>query len=513
MGLLDRITALFRQQQNAPAVTTADVAGLRRGAEPLDFAASLQADSERRATVKTCREMYKKDPRAKGVIKSLARDMTRGGFTVSVKDNPTAERLAADLDKRLDLDGVLDDWVRLTLRDGDTFLELGVDGGQHIALATRKPPLQMHRNSDAADRFPDPARAYWLAPETWYGGSEPPADAEWFADWQIIHARWDHDAEERYGVPLFAAATSAYKRIKEGETDIAVRRKTRSGVKYNHKFPEGTTADQIEAYKEANQDNLADPTAAIADFFGTADIQVVAGEGGALEAIGDVMHHVRTWWLASPLPMSLLGYGQDLNRDVLDKQSEQYQRALESLTQWVEAQFVKPLLEREWLLAGILPDSLKYEIKWKTTELLTIATVTAAADAVAKLTAAGMPKLAAWEMVERFLPGVDLTQAKAEMQQAAEDAKAQFAGQSAQPPTKRDNPPTNEPPKPGQPEPPVTAQEAVILGEVVAEYQRAAAMFGRVLAEFNPNHDRATGQFASGGSGGRSWSSPARAQR
>ncbi len=232
---------------------------------------------------------------------------------------------------------------------------------------------------------------------------------------------------------------------------------------------------------------------------------MVAGEGGALEAIGDVMHHVRTWWLASPVPMSLLGYGQDLNRDVLEAQKEQYDRALESLTQWVEAQFVKPLLERQWLLQGILPASLTYEIKWKTTERITVATVMQAAQAVKTLTDAGMPKIVAWELVERFLPGVDLTQAKADMQQAAEDAKARLVGTSPQGltngNTNRPNETANSSNAPANSaEPPVTAQEAQVLEAVVAEYARAADAFAQ-LVEFNPYHSPTTGQFTSGGGG------------
>lgn len=493
MNLIDRFTALFGRTREATLPTTADEPLPGRRLEPFDLTSSLQADTERRATVKTCREMYKKDTRARGVIKALARDMTRGGFSVTVKTNRAAQEAADALIQRLDLEHLLDDWVRLTLRDGDSLLELGVNTENEIALVTRKPTLRMVRASNDKDRFSDPVHAFWLAPETWYGG-EPPADATWFAEWQIVHARWDHDSEERYGQPLFASATASWKRIREGETDIAVRRKTRAGIKYNHKFPEGTTPDQIEAYKELNQDNLADPTAAIADFFGTADIAVVAGEGGALEAIGDVMHHVRTWWLASPLPMSLLGYGQDLNRDVLQEQKEQYDRALESLTQWVEAELVKPLLERQWLLLGILPAGLQYEVKWKTTETLKIATVALAANAVTKLIAAGLPKAVAWEIVERFLPGVDLTQAKAEM---ARETGGRAAQDGQNPQDKRD----------GQDDAAVTPAEAGQLAAVLSEYQRAAAALG-ALVEFNANQPRVPagtksgGQFMAGGGGG-----------
>ncbi len=484
-SILDRITALFARSN--PATKATPVMDIpRRHGDPLDILGSMQADNERRQLVKTCREMYAKDTRAKGVLSTVSRDIVHGGYEVVVtKGRPDAADIANQLYERIDLGKYLDDWIRLAMRDGDSFLELGVNQASEIVEVTRKPTLQMRRNSDDKDRFPDPARAFWQGPEYNVSGEVPP-DAVWYAQWQIIHARWDHDAENRYGTPLFASATGAYKRIREGETDIAVRRKTRAGIKYNHRFPEGTTPDQIEAYKEVNRDQLDDPTAAIADFFGTAEINVVQGEGGALEAIGDVMHHIRTWWLASPVPMSLLGYGQDLNRDVLDAQQGQYERALEGLVEWVEGEIVKPLIERQWLLAGIDPAGLEYEIKWKTRQALTVDVLRQVAWAVLKLTEAGLTNVQAWSIAERFLPGVDMTEIMAEMERRSAQMQAQMAGKPKKPETELpDADDDEEEPDdglPGEEEEP-GREEALIMERAAQEYQRAAELFERVLRE------------------------------
>jgi hypothetical protein len=269
---------------------------------------------------------------------------------------------------------------------------------------TRKPTLEMRRFSNSRDGFDDPRHAFWQGDE-W--AVEPTGDAVWFAQWQIIHARWAHDEGSRYGKPLFASATKPFKRMTEGETDIAVRRKTRAGMKYLHQFPQGTDRTVIEEYKLLNRDSIDNPLAAIADFFGTVDIKTVSGDA-QLGQIDDVMHHIRTWFLVSPVAMSLLGYGQDLNRDVLEKQSEQYQRALEALTAWPEVEIVKPLIERQWLLKGIVPEGLGYSIKWQTKQVLTAALVEAAANAALKLRAAGAPDAALQAIMEQLLPGVDL---------------------------------------------------------------------------------------------------------
>jgi len=408
MGLIDRISALFTKRSRAQVENTLQVENPAAVGNSTQALALFGAEAERARLVRFCREMYAGDPRVKGILKAVARDVVRGGFQVNCKGNARAEAVANALVKRLGLASKLDDWVRLTLRDGDTFLEVGVSAGGEIVDVSRKPTLQMHRQSDAADRFADPLKAYWWAGEAWVG-QQPPGDALWFAEWQIVHARWDHDEGSRYGEPLFASAVKAFKRMSEGETDIAVRRKTRSGMRYLHSLEDAGEAE-IEAYKERNKNALESPFAAVIDFFANQRVTISAIQGDAhLAEIDDVLHHIRTFWVASPLPMSLLGYGQDLNRDVLEEQQEQYERALEQIAEWVEEELVRPLLERQWLLAGILPDGLDYELVWKNKRPVTAGDLRDAADAALRLKSLGLPGDVVVSVLGRFLPGIDLS--------------------------------------------------------------------------------------------------------
>lgn len=428
MGLIDRVAQMFRRPAGAVATTSDEL--VRPSGGPLSLADVMLASSDRQATVRACREMYANDPRAEGVIRTLARDMVRGGCAVEVSglhgdgtgasggQAARAQEVADELLARLDLAQRLDDWIRLTLRDGDSFLELAVSGDLQIVDVSRKPTLEMRRYSSDRDRFEDPRRAFWQG-DAWWVSAEPPRDAIWYAEWQMIHARWGNDEGNRYGRPLFASATTPYKRMREGETDIAVRRKTRAGLKYNHRFPEGTPEDVILRYKALNRDSLNNPTAAIADFFGSVDISVVQGDAN-LADIADVLHHIRTWWLASPVPMSLLGYGQDLNRDVLETQAEQYRRALEGLEAWPETEIVIPLLERQWLLAGIVPEGLEYKIRWLAKEPpLTATGVEQAANAAVKLAALGRQDVAD-QVLRVLLPGIEFAAREAPQADAAE---------------------------------------------------------------------------------------------
>lgn len=404
MGLIQRFAALFRQRQIEPDATTIDEMGVP--ARPSTLPDLFRAERDRVDIVRKCREMYRTDMRVRRIVGTLARDAV-GEFVIK-SDVAQAVEVAHRMVERVQLINHLDDYMRLTLRDGDSFLEVGVNARGEIATLTRKPTLEMRRASDEFDRFADPTRAFWWGDAAWWG-IEAPADAVWFAEWQIIHARWDHDEGSRYGAPLFASATAAFKRMSEGETDIAVRRKTRAGMKYLH-VVEGASEAELEEYKERNQEALSNPFAAVADFYTNKAGSITAIQGDAnMQQIADVMHHIRTFWTASPVPMSLIGYGQDLNRDVLDKQKEQYDEELRVITRWVEDEIVRPLIDRQLLLAGILPETAAYQIVWSSKRVVTPAMLRDAADAALRLRTLGFTDDLVLQVLAPFLPGIDLS--------------------------------------------------------------------------------------------------------
>ena len=81
-------------------------------------------------------------------------------------------------------------------------------------------------------------------------------------------------------------------------------------MKYLH-VVEGADGKALDEYKKANKVALDNPFAAVADFFSNraGSITTVAGDAG-IGQIEDVLHHIRTFWLVSPVPMSLLGTGR-----------------------------------------------------------------------------------------------------------------------------------------------------------------------------------------------------------
>ncbi|HAE59362.1 MAG TPA: hypothetical protein DCG54_07610 [Anaerolineae bacterium] len=378
------------------------------------------AETERLRILDVCQTMYKADPRIKKMHRQLGRDVVKGGYIIRSADKRAME-IARALQERLKLNHRLDDYVRLAARDGDLFLQTEISAALEIVGVTRKPVKQMRRNSNTEDLFDDPARAFWMhANASLY--PQPPKDATWFADWEIIHARWEHDEGERYGSPMMSSGTGPYKKVTEGEVDVAVRRKTRSGMRYIHAL-EGATPAELEKYKEDNALALQNPFSAIADFFTNRKGSIASVQGdGDLEKIGDIKHHIATMFASGEVPMELVAYGEGLNRDTLGMKKEEYDETLDVLRTWVSSQVIVPLLELEWLLHGIYPPSVKYTIEWRAKSIVKAADIRDITDAAMRLRILGYSEEVVRAVVSLFLPNIDpdMLDAGADDQDAAQ---------------------------------------------------------------------------------------------
>jgi len=399
--LMQRIQAFF----NPPETETTAVQPTPAQQSVVAEYEKLKADRDRMAIIKTCRTMYQQDPRVKKALKMYATDTVKAGFLIRTKDEE-AKQIATDLQNRIGLNKKLQDVMRLSGRDGDSFYEIVVDDELNITEASRKPTLRMRRNSNNADKFEDPNRAFYMVPDN-YVGYDIPKNAVYFARWQVIHARWEHDDESRYGTPMWASATGAFKRVSEGETDMAVRRKVRAGMRLHHVI-EGSEAD-VKTYKEMNKAALEQPTAAHLDLFSNKPGSITAVQGDAhLNEINDILHQVATMFAASDVPMELVAYGEGLNRDILGEKKDEYDDSLEDGREWVTEEFLKPLIERQWLLKGILPASVEYKIIWRKAKSLTPADLRDLADAGSRFKVLGVKDEIVQLLMASFLRDVDI---------------------------------------------------------------------------------------------------------
>ena len=68
---------------------------------------------------------------------------------------------------------------------------------------------------------------------------------------------------------------------------------------------------------------------------------------------------------------------------------------------------MKPVLERQWLLAGILPSSIKYKIIWRTAKQLTPADYRDLGDALSRFKLLGVKDDIIQAIAAGFIPDVD----------------------------------------------------------------------------------------------------------
>jgi hypothetical protein len=188
--------------------------------------------------------------------------------------------------------------------------------------------------------------------------------------------------------------------------DVSVRRKVRAGMVMHHKV-KGNAAD-IAAYQEINKAALDQPFAAMRDLFTNDEGEITAIQGDAhLNEIEDIRHHIATLFTGSDVPMELMAYGEGLNRDILGEKKAEYAEILWQGREWITEQIIQPLLERQWLLKGILPEGLKYSIEWKRTTSVTAQDIQAVVQAAVQMRLLGVREEAIQAMLSNYLPGVD----------------------------------------------------------------------------------------------------------
>jgi hypothetical protein len=169
---------------------------------------------------------------------------------------------------------------------------------------------------------------------------------------------------------------------------------------------EGSDAD-VKKYKEDNKAALG-KVAAVVDFFSnkTGTLTVTQGDGN-IDEIADLEHHIATMFTASDVPMELIAYGGNLNRDILGEKKDQYEEILNQGREWATAEIIKPLLERQWLLLGILPENVKYQIIWRKAKGLTPTALRDLSDGLMRLRVLGVKEEVIQSLLAQFLPGVD----------------------------------------------------------------------------------------------------------
>lgn len=331
---------------------------------------NVNASYLRSRAIEKSREMYFTDSRIYSAIETLTRDVTYGNFNIVVTrgtDQSTAQNIIDGLVSRLKLNLLVDDWFRSVLIDGEGFIELSIDNDLVVG-AKKKEVLSAYRLTDIEDNFFDFDVAYvrtaQLLSYNDISNTMPsiPSQSITYPVENVVYPRLPRTGNQRNGRPLFYSAFNAWDKLCEGEVNLSIQRRLRSGY-LRHHIISGANQETLHAYRSATKDNLDNPYTPVCDLFTSDSIEVKILKGSIdADQISDVLHHLETVFAASPVPLALIGYGASINRDIVEQKLEQYNRSLVAWTEFVDRELINPIIERQLSLAGLYVDSYEWDV-------------------------------------------------------------------------------------------------------------------------------------------------------
>lgn len=340
----------------------------------------------RRTLLRDLDRMVKRDTRLDRANYVFANAATRGGVTVTVdfgrnaKVKKAAQTVINTLMKECKINSHLAGWSRTGIRDGDLFLnviaEMNPDGQTaRIARIKALPPISIERQDDMTDSFPDIHKAFLqIDPIT-------RQEIQSFPLWSINHIRWKYEPGERYGRSQYFSGRESWHKLQMMEEDLVVRRRTRAVQRRVHvvgnKDAPGTETE-IKKYKTLNR--LDDPKNArvTTDYFtnGVGDVKNLEGDAH-LDQISDVNYLLENVMIGTGVPLHILGFGRNVNRDIVDDQRKTYKEDVEGLQDLLEHgdpgpfSGLRAIFNMALALAGINPEDVTVNIRWTQLDVLT----------------------------------------------------------------------------------------------------------------------------------------------
>jgi len=406
--LTSKITSLFKTSK--PTAEVEDVQSTDHYSEVASQAQSeslfnydiFKVENDRRSVLADVQKLLDEDPRVAEANKRMANAATRGGITVVVsgatsdiqaknkkarpgatkaRSNATAnkaQQILNDLVKTAKVNAKVNGWAKRLVSDGDLMLNVIVDMRDNTIVDIRRvPPITMKRNVDDRGQFIDINQAFSQLDPAMHAASLfagiPDSASRHFALWQMNHIRWDHTDGDVYGNSQYKQIRSLVKKLQMTEEDLVVRRRTRAPQRRLHTVgnkEKPQNWDAVEEYKKKN--SLGSSKFKVTtDYYGNGLTDIKNLDGDAkLHEIADIIYLLNMAFLRLGVPKGLLGFAEDINRDVLEDQYKEYEKSLEQLTDALEYgdsgafSGLRDIFDFALLLQGINPDSVSYNIRW-----------------------------------------------------------------------------------------------------------------------------------------------------
>jgi hypothetical protein len=302
--------------------------------------------------------------------------------------------------EQADLHRMMPSWTRRTVKYGDGFAEIVVNGDLDVVGIKQLSSGTMNRNEDEFGnlRLGEPAydgatctndRDFCAFDQTDKQGKNVVAG---FYPWQIVHTRLFWDGVALYGVSLADAGRNKWRQLNSLENSMVIARVTRAYLKlivYADRTGKsdaeakamlqqiqkalsqtGPSTDQKRNHELSVLDNIFMTTGYVRPA-GSSEakpnltkVDLIDPKNEGLTSLDDVLHHHRQYTSSLFVPRSLIGFEEDVNaKATLSGEALQFARFLRS-TQGLMGAGLEQVFDTALILKGYDPDQVDYEINW-----------------------------------------------------------------------------------------------------------------------------------------------------
>jgi hypothetical protein len=284
--------------------------------------------------------------------------------------------------------------ARDMLKYGDNFQQICVGSNFKIMRLMCMPPSSMMRKEDAQGRLKRGRKQGEFAYEQY----EPRTDQfiAGFLPWQIYHLRWEHSGTKKYGTALLNAARPSWKKLQSMEEALVVNWLTRAFARLLFELDTtGKTPLEAEAYvnefmRRLNRRPIADNKFGLARMTVAKDLALgmsYSNRGGkwvpSLNKISVLDTSNTGFWNITGIeyfrnkfvggtgvPKAHLGLEKDINaKATLQWQDMRFVRLVRRV-QSLMTEFVRYVIDLEFILHGVNPREVDYTVQWDTPDVL-----------------------------------------------------------------------------------------------------------------------------------------------
>ena len=326
--------------------------------------------------------LWRIDGRYRKAVSTMRNNLFRAGYIWEHEDENMASTMAA-LEIKYNLRGMFYEMLESLWLNGDIFIHVhaALREGQPVLYGFRElPPLRTQRLTNDANEFTG-SRVGYRVHDTMHVTDSTPVDltpgAQTYSVAEVNHVALDRQYGTRYGTPLLSGSHGPLKRLLWAEHNIHVRRNLHGALFLHHQLHglyEGdqATDEQIEQYKAEVASDPKKPNHGYLDITTRDNVTITPVQGDAnLSQTGDIDKHAESFFSSLPVPKAILGYADNLNRDIFQVQSDQYLGWLESTSLWVADNIMVPTMQIALVFAGVNPLEVIPEVGWGSREPFT----------------------------------------------------------------------------------------------------------------------------------------------